>query len=513
MSINDPPLIVEGYGIRLTIQRGRLLVESGLGRDRTHRSFGRAERSFNRVVILADTGSISLDAVRWCADLGIAILQLDRDGRLLTASTSPGTDDPRIRRAQAAAANSDVGAHIGQALIETKLRGQASVLASLGSTAANEINRLADAVAQAPDLRRITTFESTAANVYFAAWSELVTCRFAANDIARFPAHWAVFPARNSPLHPTKTNRSAADPINALLNYGYALAEAETRLAAIKVGLDPGLGIIHTDIKARDSLALDLLEPLRPLVDQHVLDLLAVRHLTYADVVETRTGQCRLLPPLTEQMCALMPALGRSAGPIAEQVAHAVARSHPGEIELRTPLSRANNRSAQAPGPRAAVRRTPGAPAPRPTCRVCGAQLYDVNRQLCSTCWPVHRAALSQRRAQAGHQALREARAAGNDPTQTSAAKVRRRESLTRVRDVEAQWQSLGVQPAVSEQQLHERVLPALRAVPLGRIQQATGLCNSSASRIRAMKMTPHPRHWDALAALAGTQVADRSPK
>lgn len=496
-------LVVDGYGVQLRVQRGRLVVEDGMGVQRRTREIARMERDIRHIVILADTGNISLEAVRWCADLGISIVQLDRDGRLLTTCTPPGSDDARIRRAQAAAANSDVGTDIGRALIEAKLPGQASVLSSLGSTAENEVHRLADLVAQAHELPPVTNLESAAANVYYAAWSGLVTCKFTDNDAHRFPSQWSMFSARNSPLHPSKTNRSAADPVNALLNYGYALAEAEARLAAIKVGLDPGIGIIHTDIKARDSLALDLLEPLRPVVDQHVLDLLAVRYLTYEDLTETRTGQCRLLPPLTELMCALVPALARAVGPIAERVAHAVARSHPGKIELRTPLSRANNRKSQAPGARAAARRTQGAPAAKPTCRVCGAQLYDAGRQLCSACWPVHRAALAHRRAQAAQHTLAAARATGTDPTQTAEAKTRRRQSMTRARNAQTQWRSTGSQPSVSEQQLHEFVLPALRDVPLGRIQEATGLSNASASRLRSQKLTPHPRHWDALAGVA----------
>jgi CRISPR-associated endonuclease Cas1 len=496
-------VVVDGYGIALSVRRGRLVIDDGLGTARRSRELSRIDRDVKRIVILSDTGTVTLDAVRWCADVGIAIVQLDRDGRLLLSACTPGTNDPRIRRAQAAAATGDAGLTIGRALIDTKIRGQASVAASLSSSATGELLRLADEAAQAPDLRHITRVESAAANLYFAVWSGTVSCRLTANDQNRFPAHWATFTTRNSPLHEGKTNRSAADPINALLNYGYALAEAEARIAAIKVGLDPGLGIIHTDSRARDSMALDLLEPLRPIVDQHVLDLLAVRHLSYTDVAETRTGQCRLLPPLTEHMCGLMPLLARAAGPIAEQVAHAVARSHPGKIELRTPLSRANTRSTQVLGSRATSRRPPTGPVLRPTCRVCGAQLFDAKRQLCSTCWPVHRAALAHRRALAGQQALAAARAAGSDPAQTEAAKVRRHDSLTRSRAMQARWEAEAVQPAVSEQMLHERVLPTLRKVPLRQIQEATGLSNSAASRIRSQKLTPHPRHWDALARLS----------
>jgi CRISPR-associated protein Cas1 len=57
-----------------------------------------------------------------------------------------------------------------------------------------------------------------------------------------------------------------------MLNYLYALLESESRLAAAALGLDPGMGLMHVDTDARDSLACDLMEPTRPLVDAYVLD-------------------------------------------------------------------------------------------------------------------------------------------------------------------------------------------------------------------------------------------------
>ncbi len=75
-------------------------------------------------------------------------------------------------------------------------------------------------------LVRCRDMEAQASNTYFAAWSATVDCRFAERDAARVPTHWTVFAARTSPLHPGgRSPRNAADPINALHNYGYALAK------------------------------------------------------------------------------------------------------------------------------------------------------------------------------------------------------------------------------------------------------------------------------------------------
>ncbi len=293
----------------------------------------------------------------------------------------------------------------------------------------------------------------------------------------------------------------AADPVNALLNYTYTytLAEAECRLALQALGLDPGLGVVHTDKKNRDSVALDLLEPLRPVAEQHVLQILTARYFTADDFHETPQGSCRLLPPLTHLVAQALPAFAQSVAPLAESIAHTLAHSSPGTIRLRTPLSRSNYTAAQT-ARRSTPRQLPGTDAVLPTCRTCGTQLYDRRRQLCTACRPVTRNAHAQLRTAASHTARATAITEGRDPTQTTTARSKRRHSLLAAK---AAWASSGATSPVTEQQLHEVVLPALREVSLTDMQRATGLANSSCSRIRRGLMTPHPRHWLRLARLA----------
>ncbi len=391
-------LVADGYGLSLSVTRGHLLVRDGLGRHRRERKLPRAQRTVRRIVILGHTGHLTLEAVRWCTDTSIALIQLDNDGTTLLTAGRNGTDDARLRRAQAAAPASEVGIEIARRLLGAKLAGQAAVLRELLGTEvpATVISQLAEQLRDAQDLVHCRDLEAQASNTYFAAWSTTVSCRFAERDRDKVPDHWLVFSARSSPLHRSgRTPRTAAKPVNALLNYGYALAEAEARLAAQAVGLDPGLGIVHTDQRNRDSLALDLLEPLRPVVERHVLQLLAARHFRASDLHETRQGACRLLPPLTHELAEQLPTLARAIAPHAEAVAHLLAHSSPGKIALRTPLSRQNNIGQQVRGQRSANRRELGQPTATPTCRTCGAPLSDRRRQLCPACWPVTRSNLA----------------------------------------------------------------------------------------------------------------------
>jgi CRISPR/Cas system-associated endonuclease Cas1 len=82
---------------------------------------------------------------------------------------------------------------------------------------------------------------------------------------------------RRSDLALDRESASRYQPSNSVLSYLYAILEAEARLACLAVGPAPGLGVLYADQKARDSLALDIVEPVRPLVDRFALRVLTER--------------------------------------------------------------------------------------------------------------------------------------------------------------------------------------------------------------------------------------------
>jgi len=104
-------------------------------------------------------------------------------------------------------------------------------------------------------------------------------------------------------LSPKGVPPLSAKTLSLGLNYCYAILEAEARLALLRVGMDPHLGLLHADYRWRPSLALDLMEPMRPIVDEFVLDLLEERVFTYDDFFENRKGICRIMPPLAGELC------------------------------------------------------------------------------------------------------------------------------------------------------------------------------------------------------------------
>ncbi len=78
-----------------------------------------------------------------------------------------------------------------------------------------------------------------------------------------------------------RNRRPPRDPVNALLSLGYSLLAKDLTITVASVGLDPYLGFYHQPRFGRPSLALDLMEPFRPLiVDSAILSAINQRMVT-----------------------------------------------------------------------------------------------------------------------------------------------------------------------------------------------------------------------------------------
>src|SRR5262249_55612561 len=117
-------LVADGYGIQIRVERGHLVVQDGVGEHRRDRRFPRAGHGLRRLVIFGHAGSITLEAIRWMVDTGIAYIHLAADGRPLASSAEMGLDFPALRRAQALAAGTELGRLITVELLDRKLDGQ-----------------------------------------------------------------------------------------------------------------------------------------------------------------------------------------------------------------------------------------------------------------------------------------------------------------------------------------------------------------------------------------------------
>jgi len=491
-------LVADGYGVRVHVRDGHLIIDDGIGDHRRTRRLTRAQRTVRRLVILSRTGNLTLDAIRWCTDTGITLVCARHDGTLDLIAAPDHHHDARLRRAQALAATSTVGLTIARHLITGKLDGHARNLVDLGAEPTIVTDHL-PTVESATSTTELLDAESRAAADYFSAWAGRVHVLFT-DRAARVPDHWRTFTARTTPLSTSRSNRRAVDPVNALLNYGYALGEAESRRACSALGLDPALGVLHRDRANRDSLALDILEPLRAVIERTLLDLIGRRRFGPVDFIETPDGQCRLTESVTHPLAESMTGWARVLAPIVEHVAATLAGSATGKVRTRTPLTNSVRIIAAQPGrkARAVQRELALAETARVDrrCEHCGRVLTGAARKVCTDCLP------EQSRRHLADMTAASRTDAWRERSTNDAARQKRAASIAANRAESTRWETERGHHVADRAAYLRDTAPLLESLTTADVARALGVSRSSALRIRTGKLIPHVRHWASLTTL-----------
>jgi CRISPR-associated protein Cas1 len=123
------------------------------------------------------------------------------------------------------------------------------------------------------DVDSLRAIEGNSAQSYFRVFDDLVLQN---KDEFRFE---------------NRNRRPPTDPTNAMLSFAYTLLASECRHALEAVGLDSYVGFMHTDRSGRASLALDLMEELRPhFADRFVLSLINRKEMLSNDFEKQESG-------------------------------------------------------------------------------------------------------------------------------------------------------------------------------------------------------------------------------
>jgi CRISPR-associated endonuclease Cas1 len=487
-------LVLNGYGIRVQVNAGHLLLHDGIADERRTIRLPRVSHGLKRLVIIGTDGSVTLDALRWISDVGAAFVMLDRRGKVLAVVGPVAPSDAKLRRAQALALGNGTALKISKEIISQKLAGQELLVRDMlhDSTAADAIARFRIVLPSAENIDRVRLIEAQAAKAYWQAWA-ILPIHWPRKDERRVPEHWRRFGSRISPL--THSPRLASSPGNALLNLLYALLESESRLSAAAMGLDPGIGCLHVDTPNRDSLACDLMEVCRPKVDAFVLNWLQSEPFRKSDFWEDRNGNCRIGSPLAIKLCETSATWRRLVAPVAEHVAQELwssmskPTSTPTRRQIATRLTQSRKRAVKGS-------EVPSVKVPKPesVCRGCGKTIQG-NSTNCSEC----DIEIATKRLV---EVARAGRIAGHTPEAiTKEAATHRRHAQAR-----AAWNP-EMQPSwLTERVFSERIQPALAQASATAIAKRIGVSRWYAGRIRE-GYRPHPRHWWALAKLVGVSV------
>jgi CRISPR-associated protein Cas1 len=202
-----------------------------------------------------------------CCERGVALSYLTEYGKFMGRVTGRVSGNILLRRAQYRWADDQATSiRLAKRFIAAKIINSRAVLhravrdhpavvdKKLLIELMNKMAYLTKLLDKAVDLQIIRGLEGQAANLYFSGFNQLIL-----NKKEDFSME-------------NRSRRPPLDRLNALLSFLYTLLTHEIAAALESVGLDPQAGFLHRDRPGRPSLALDLIEELRP----HLADRLAV---------------------------------------------------------------------------------------------------------------------------------------------------------------------------------------------------------------------------------------------
>jgi hypothetical protein len=302
-------------------------------------------------------------------------------------------------------------------------------------------------------------------------------------------------------------------------------------VALLAVGLDSGVGMFHADIDRRPSLALDVIEAVRPYVDCWLIAYLASSVFANRDFTELSDGEVRITHPLNSHLAHTAVVWRKACEPVAGWLAQALDRTAgvgavltaddrmiPVSQHLPTLLLEQSHlfpplapplpaflapKGAWLPAFRRAARLNED-PVPR-ACAECGKALPSGRRKFCTdgcaasyhteTPWKTIVVATAIRYA---------------DPEHSRVTKLAIGKAAARNAERRLEWRSRLKGATINEEALrrwyNDAVFPALSRYKLRTIMECTGLSKQSAILIRSGRRIPHLLHVSALAKLAGIE-------
>jgi len=216
--------------------------------------------------------NVSAPLLGFCAESGVTVVYLDRNGRFQARVEGPVAGNVLLRKAQYLKSDNDATCkEIVATIVAAKVHNQRTLLrrskrdhGDTGGAIAQADKLLGRLLAKLPQdltVDQLRGYEGDAARIYFECFPNTL----------RGDAYFK-FNGRS--------RRPPKDPVNALLSFTYTLLTHDCRSALESVGLDPACGYLHKDRPGRPSLALDISEEFRaPLAERLCLSLINRKQL------------------------------------------------------------------------------------------------------------------------------------------------------------------------------------------------------------------------------------------
>jgi CRISPR-associated protein Cas1 len=225
-------------------------------------------------VSLMGNVQLSTQAIQALCEAEVPICYFSMGGWFYGITTGLNQKNVFLRRAQFRLAEQEYFAlSLARRLVEGKARNQRTLLQRNHIEPRREtldgLKEMAARAERAESLETLLGIEGNAARLYFGDFEGMIKPDEDGEEL-RFD-----FQGRS--------RRPPRDPVNALLSLGYSLLAKDFTVACYAVGFDPYVGFYHQPRFGRPALALDLMEPFRPLVVDSAVLLREGRRVGGAD--------------------------------------------------------------------------------------------------------------------------------------------------------------------------------------------------------------------------------------
>ena len=269
-------------------------------------------REINQLNVMGNV-QVSTQLVQAASNLDIPIGYYTQKGWFYGMTHSMGVKNILVRREQFRRADDPAFClDLARELVRGKIRNCRTQLMrnhiDPPPEVVRDLKRDAARAMKVDSLASLLGVEGTAARRYFGAFAGLIKIDYDLVDPSGMSDPRPAFDFRG------RNRRPPRDPVNALLSFAYALLTKDCVIAATSVGLDPLLGFYHQVKPGKPALALDLMEPLRPLIADSVVTTAINRQMVTPDhfilagpsVVLSDTGRKHFLLAYEQRMDTLV---------------------------------------------------------------------------------------------------------------------------------------------------------------------------------------------------------------
>ncbi len=278
-------LLLDGYGIDMRVDGGKLHIKEGISspENEPHKYVFFPKRiDIDSIIIYGRSGNITLDAIRWLIKHNVQTSILNWDGKLLTTMLPPESTNVKTKFAQYHAfEDPKKRVETAKKFIEAKFSKSQAVIDYL-KLRYPEVNL--DISVELKNLDGTKTIREIMGAEGGLAWKYW-------NEFSKAIPEKYEFCSR---IDKYRRPMGSGDMVNTMLNYGYSLLEAECLRVINTVGLDPHVGFLHEMNPSKNSLAYDLQEPFRFLVDLAVINLVENGTMDKKDFIVTENYNLRL---------------------------------------------------------------------------------------------------------------------------------------------------------------------------------------------------------------------------